>query len=228
MGNLQSVTDLTRLAQDVQYTTALRGMSESQKQAYFTSQKQQLLDDVLKTREATFQKTYTDAVRNNSIQHSLFFYQQRNRDLDNLGQAIRAKNENEIGVTKYNNDLATRQYEINEWSYNNKMDTLFVVQLLFVTVLLAAGLTYLNKLGFISMTIVGILAGILLLVNIVILVNRYNYTRQTRDKRYWNKRVFPRKAVPQGDSGSSVCEGMEGDMKSMPDQAPEPTDEPSL
>lgn len=223
MGNLQSVTDLTRLAQDVQYTTALRGMSEQQKQTYFNSQKQQLLDDVLKSRESTFQKTYTDAVRNNSIQHSLFFYQQRNRDLENMGQAIRAKNENEIGVTKFNNDLASRQHEINEWSYNNKMDTLFVVQLLFVTVLVAAGLTYLNKLGFFSMTIVGILVGILLAVDIAVLINRYNYTSKTRNKRYWNKRVFAQKQIPQGTSGSSVCEGMEGDMKSMPDEAPQPT-----
>jgi hypothetical protein len=223
MGNLQSVTDLTRLAQDVQYTTALRGMSEQQKQAYFSSQKQQLLNDVLKSRESTFQKTYTDAVRNNSIQHSLFFYQQRNRDLENMGQAISAKNENEIGITKYNNDLATRQYEINEWAYNNKMDTLFVVQLLFVTVLVAAALTYLNKMGFISMTIVGILVGILLFADILILINRYNYTNKTRNKRYWNKRIFPRKDIPQGTSGSSVCEGMEGDMVSMPAEAPKPT-----
>lgn len=223
MGNLQSVTDLTRLAQDVQYTTALRGMSEQQKQTYFDSQKRQLLDEVLKNREATFQKTYTDAVRNNSIQHSMFFYQQRNRDLENLGQAIKQKNESEIGVTKFNNDLATRQYEINEWAYNNKMDTLFMVQLLFVTVLVAAGLSYLNKLGFLSMTVVGILVGILLFIDILILVLRYNYTRVSRDKRYWNKRVFPRKDIPQGSgSDSSTCNGTEGFAVSEPAPAPAP------
>ena len=65
MGNLQSTTDLTRLVQDVQYTTALKGMTEQQKQNYFESQKQELLGDILNDREGTFQKTYTDATRNN-------------------------------------------------------------------------------------------------------------------------------------------------------------------
>jgi hypothetical protein len=224
MGNLQSVTDLTRLAQDVQYTTALRGMSEQQKQTYFNSQKQELIDDVLKDREATFQKTYTDAVRNNAIQHSLFFYQQRNRDLETLGSVIRNKNEAEIGTTKYNNQLATRQYEVNEWSYNNKMDTLFVFQLLFVTLALAAALMYVAKLGFVSQTVVGIVVGILLVIDILVLYNRYTYTNRTRNKRYWNKRNYPRRALPQGDDSGSTCPpNEEGFLDSQPGPAPPPS-----
>ena len=221
MGNVSSVTDLTRLVQDVQYTTALRGMSNTEKQAYFASQKQELIDDIVKDREATFQKTYTDAVRNNAIQHSLFFYLARNRDLDTLGQAIKSKNETEIGTTKYNNDLALRQSEINEWSYNNKMDTLFVFQILFITVLIAAGLAYLNKIGILPMTAVGLAIGVLLIIDIAVLVSRYSYTNNKRNKRYWNKQNFPRKQIPQGDSGS-VCEGMEGAMESLPAEAPKP------
>jgi hypothetical protein len=102
MGNLQSVTDLTRLVQDVQYTTALKGMTDQQKQNYFETQKQELLGDILKDREGTFQKTFVDATRNNSIQHSLFFYQQRNRDLQNLGDVI--KNQNESDRRKHSTD----------------------------------------------------------------------------------------------------------------------------
>lgn len=219
MGNLQSVTDLTRLVQDVQYTTALRGMTDQQKQNYFEAQKQELLGDILKDREGTFQKTFTDAARNNTVQQSLFFYQQRNRDIQNLGDAIKNQNEAAIGTTKYNNQLATRQYEINEWSYNNKLDTLFVFQILFVTLLLAAGLTYLNKLGFLSMTILGILVGILLFIDIAILINRFQYTARVRDQRYWNKRQFSKKSIPQG-SGSSVCPPGEEEVKSQPAEAP--------
>jgi hypothetical protein len=147
MGNLQSVTDLTRLVQDVQYTTALRGMTETEKQNYFDTQKQELLGDILKDREGTFQKTFVDANRNNSIQHSLFFYQQRNRDLQNMGDILKNQNESAIGTTKFNNQLATRQYEINEWTYNNKLDTLFVFQILFVTLVLTASLAYIHRMG---------------------------------------------------------------------------------
>lgn len=221
MGNLQSVTDLTRLVQDVQYTSALKGMTEQQKQSYFEAQKQELLGDILKDREGTFQKTYTDAVKNNTVQHSLFFYQQRNRDIDTLGKAIQNQNEAAIGTTKYNNQLATRQYEINEWSYNNKMDTLFVFQIMFVTLLLTAALVYLNSLGFLSTTILGLVVGILLFVDIAVLINRFNYTQKVRDKRYWNKRQFEKKAVPQGSG--SICPPGEEPTESQPDEAPAPS-----
>ena len=223
MGNLQSVTDLTRLVQDVQYTTALKGMTEQQKQDYFAKQKEELLGNVLQDREGTFAKVYTDATRNNAVQHSLFFYQQRNRDIDNIGRAIQNQNEAAIGTTKFNNQLATRQYEINQWSYENKMDTLFVFQILFVTILLAAGLAYLNRIGLLSMTILGILAGILLFIDIAILLNRFNYTKKTRDQRYWNKRQFTKKSIPQG-SGSSICPpGEELNPDSQPADAPPPS-----
>lgn len=221
MGNLQSVTDVTRLAQDVQYTTALRGMSEAEKQAYFADQKQELLGDILKDREGTFQKTFTDAQRNNSIQHSMFYYLQRNRDVQMLSDAIKNKNEYEIGSTKYNNQLATRQYEVNEWSYNNKLDTLFVFQILFVTIVLTAGLVYLNKLGMLPMTILGLLVGILLIIDIIVLINRMRYTNKTRNKRYWNKRNFPTKKQEQ-DSGS-ICPPGEVETDSQPDTAPAPS-----
>jgi hypothetical protein len=193
-------------------------MTEQQKQNYFESQKQELLGEILKDREGTFQKTFVDANRNNSIQHSLFFYQQRNRDLQNMGDLLKNQNEAAIGTTKYNNQLATRQYEINEWSYNNKMDTLFVFQLLFVTLLLSASLVYINRLGFLSMTFVGILVGILLFVDIAILLNRYTYTKKTRDQRYWNKRQFDKKGT--SDGSGSICPPGEESTESQPAEAP--------
>lgn len=223
MGNLQSVTDLTRLVQDVQYTTALKGMTDQQKQNYFDSQKQELVGNILQDREGTFAKVYTDATRNNAVQHSLFFYQQRNRDIDTLGKAIKNQNESAIGTTRFNNQLATRQYEINQWSYENKMETLFVFQILFVTVLLAAGLAYLNRTGLLSMTILGILVGILLFIDIAVLLNRFQYTKRVRDQRYWNKRTFDKKSIPQG-SGSSICPpGEEPNSESQPADAPPPS-----
>lgn len=81
MGNLQSISDLTRLVQDVQYTSALKGMNAQERKNYFDTQRNEMINGVLDERASTFQKVYTDAVRNNSIQHSLLFYHMRNRDL---------------------------------------------------------------------------------------------------------------------------------------------------
>jgi hypothetical protein len=191
MGNLQSISDLTRLVQDVQYTSALKGMNPQERQNYFTTQKNEMINGVLDERVSTFQKVYTDAVRNNSIQHSLLFYHMRNRDLDDMGKAFVSSNKGAIDIATNNKNLANRQNEINEWSYGNKLDTLFVFQILFVTVLLSAGLVYLQKLGFYSSALLGVLTGILLFIDIVIIINRVNWTTRVRDQRYWNRRQFP-------------------------------------
>lgn len=210
MGNLQSISDLTRLVQDVQYTAALKGMTPQEKQRYFESQKEELLDDVLNDRAGTFQKVMTDATRNNAIQNSLFFYLQRNRDMADIGNTFQNQNEQAINTTRYNNQLANRQYEINEWTYNNKLDTVFVFQLLFITLLVAAGLTYLQKLGFFSQALLGLLSGILLFIMVAVIINRSMYTSKIRDQRFWNRRQFPKKDLPVVP-GASVCPGNEAE-----------------
>lgn len=220
MGNVSSVTDLTRLAQDVQYTSALRNMTDTEKEAYFQSQKDQLVNSVLDNRQGTFQKTYTDALRNNSIQNSYMFYQQRNRDLFDIGKDMENKNISAIDTSKYNHDLAQRQYEINEWSYNNKMDTLFVFQLLFVTLALTAGLAYLNRLGILSIYILGLVVGVILIIDIAVILNRYAYTAKVRDQRFWNRRQFAKKDLPQGSGRGTECEEGFLEKDSQPDKAP--------
>jgi uncharacterized protein YeaC (DUF1315 family) len=216
MGNIESINGLTRLVQDVQYSTALKNMTPEQKDNYFRSQKQELLNNILTEREGTFEKIYTDAQKNNSLQNSLLFYQQRNKDLEELGNAFDTTNKNAISTTKFNNDLSTRQYEINEWSYNNKMDTLFVFQLLFLSLVLSAIFLYLSKVGLFGTPLLGFLCGLLLLGVVIVLVVRSMYTANQRDQRYWNRRQFNKKSVPQGSGPGSICPPTEGYQDSKP------------
>ena len=216
MGNVESINSLTRLVQDVQYSSALRNMTPEQKESYFRSQKDDLLNGVLSEREGTFTKMHTDAQRNNAIQTSLLFYQQRNQDLKDLGNTFDAQNKTAISVTKFNNDLANRQYEINQWGYENKMDTLFVFQLLFVSLVLSAIFVYLSKIGLFGAPLLGLLCGILLITVILVLVVRSIYTARSRDQRYWNRRQFNKKSVPQGSGPGSICPPTEGFMNSQP------------
>lgn len=221
MGNIESINGLTRLVQDVQYSSALKGMTAEQKDNYFRSQKSELLNSVLSEREGTFAKMHTDAQKNNAIQTSLLFYQQRNKDLQELGNAFDVQNKTAINTTKYNNDLATRQYEINQWSYNNKMDTLFVFQLLFVSLVLSAIFVYMSKIGLFGGALLGLLCGLLLVSVVLVLVVRAIYTAKQRDQRYWNRRQFNKRAVPQGSGPGSICPPTEG----FQDSKPAPLDE---
>ena len=91
---------------------------------------------------------------------------------------------------EYNKDLAKRQTQINEWSYNNKMDTLFVFQLMFISLLFVGILLSLKGQGIVSGPFVWYSMGIVLILNILIIVNRSMYTNTKRDSKYWNRRHF--------------------------------------
>jgi len=87
-------------------------------------------------------------------------------------------------------DLASRQNEINEWTYNNKMDSLFVFQLIFISLLTVALLTVLSSQGYIGSGFVRYVMIVLAFIVVIVIINRYVYTRTTRDKRYWNRKRF--------------------------------------
>jgi hypothetical protein len=91
---------------------------------------------------------------------------------------------------EYNTQLANRQTEINEWSYNNKMDTLFVFQLLFISMLIICILMMFSYSGIIGRYFVGYTFGILVIINIIVIINRSVYTNNIRDKHVWGRVLF--------------------------------------
>lgn len=91
---------------------------------------------------------------------------------------------------EYNSQLATRQTEINEWSYNNKMDTLFVFQLLFISIIIISILMMFSYQGTIGRPFVIYTIIVLVIINIIVIVNRSMYTNKIRDKKQWGKVIF--------------------------------------
>jgi hypothetical protein len=204
MGNLQSLTDATRNVQDAQYIRALQGMTPEQRTSYFASQKTQFVNNLLDERESAFQKTYTDMIKNTNVQHSLLYYKARNSDVDEIGKQMDNKNKATENTAIYNKQLAERQYEINEWTNNNKQETLFVFQLLFITLLVVSLFAFLQRLGYFSNLLFGALTGLLLFLVAATIANRANYTNRIRGKRYWNKKDTTR--TGGGSSGDpNIC-----------------------
>jgi len=91
---------------------------------------------------------------------------------------------------RVNNISAKRQYEINEWTSNNKLDTLFFYQLLLITLTITAPLLYLNKNGLLPSAAFYGITGVLGIAVVLTLLIRYQYTIGARDLRYWNRRRF--------------------------------------
>ena len=100
-------------------------------------------------------------------------------------------------------DTYTRQGEINEWQAQNKLDTLFFLQITFLFFTLTVILIFLNQWGALPSQVVSLIIGILVVVVIGVLWNRASYTAQTRDKRYWNRRYI---GLDSGITAASQCE----------------------
>jgi hypothetical protein len=197
MSDLSNYIEDVLQAQDAQYTVALQNMTPAERKTFFDSQRARIQENVLSQPSNTFQKTFTDLIRNNAGYTSFYYYLGRNRDLNDLGKSLKDMNQANIGTATYNKQLATRQNEINEWSYNNKLDTLFIFQILFITILLITVFAYLYKTGILSAAFLGLLTGVVIVINVFIIANRARYTNIMRDKRYWNRRNFPRYATQE-------------------------------
>jgi len=83
-----------------------------------------------------------------------------------------------------------KQTEINEWSYNSKKDTLFLFQLAFIGLTLGVVLFWVASTGMIGDTLVMYIMIIIFVILAVVWYMRYTYTKDTRDKVHWNKKVF--------------------------------------
>jgi hypothetical protein len=93
----------------------------------------------------------------------------------------------------YEGDVEGRKYEMNEWTVNNKKDTLFVFSMLFIVISGLLLITGLLRLNMISNTFWMALSVLLILIFIFTVVYRSQYTDVYRDKKYWNRKLFPGK-----------------------------------
>jgi hypothetical protein len=85
---------------------------------------------------------------------------------------------------------ATRQFEINEWTTNNRQETIFVYQFVFFGILIATIIGGFYRTGVLGGPIASFLTFIVVAIVVFLIVYRAQYTIFKRDKRYWNKRRF--------------------------------------
>ena len=83
-----------------------------------------------------------------------------------------------------------RQGEINEWQAQNKFDTLFFLQCVFIYLMGFVILVYIWRKGILPSSTYYYIIIIMSVVLIGIFWNRYMYTRSYRDNRYWNRRYL--------------------------------------
>jgi DNA-binding CsgD family transcriptional regulator len=117
--------------------------------------------------------------------------------------------------------LAKRQYEINQWTSSNMMDTLFVFQLMFIGISIAAIMTSLYRMGIVNGSTYAIFIAVILLAIVFTIVRRAQYTRYTRDQRFWNRRQFDRAPAPPVKINIPTCSGISDTITNIADSEKE-------
>lgn len=126
-----------------------------------------------------------DAASNNSLTYGVLL--SRNKTIDDIAKDMTTLN---TQATNGSKDTYSRQAEINEWQAQNKLDTLFFLQLTFLFFTLMVVLLFLRQYGVMTNGMLWTIGSVLVVLLIGTLWNRASYTNNSRDKRYWNRRFL--------------------------------------
>ena len=127
------------------------------------------------------------AAGNSSQALTYGMYMYRNKTISDIANDLTNKNKS---VNNGASDTFARQGEIDEWQAQNKLDTFFFLQCLFLYLTSIIVLIFLQKFAIIPSSTIQLFIAILTIVLIGILWNRAYYTSKLRDKRYWNRRYI--------------------------------------
>ena len=124
----------------------------------------------------------------NSNQALLYgMYLSRNKTISDAAVDLTLRNKMFDNGTS---ETYARQGEINEWEAQNKFDTLFFLQCMFIYLTGFIILVYMWRKGLLPSSTYYYIIIIMTVVLIGIFWNRYMYTTTYRDNRYWNRRYM--------------------------------------
>ena len=192
MSDLGSIIKQTLLYQDVDLATALNNFRQSpaELQSFLQQQQSTIYKDIIKQKQNVFSKVYGDLDRAAKSQESVLMYNKRNKELTTMQDQVYNNQVNMASAVLNDQNMATRKNEMNEWSVGNKNDTLFVYSALFIALSGMLLCVVLWKMSLMSGYFSGSLMGLILVIFVLILVRRSQYTSNTRDQRYWNRKNF--------------------------------------
>lgn len=162
-----------------------------------------LKTDILQYENDDFKQSFMPSIEMSSTAVNTGRLVGKNASLSGISSQLYTQNQDSMNTYTRAKDTYTRQGEINEWQAQNKLDTLFFLQILFLFFSVMVILLYLRQGKVLSATSVYSVIGFLLLVVIAVLWNRISYTNISRDTRYWNRRHIT--ANPNALSSSNQC-----------------------
>lgn len=210
--NLDVLIEQTSLLSDMELQSYLASLSESQKTDFVGSNVVGAINSVKAQKSSKFNDLFDQMIGADNNVTSAAYYIARTRDLTDFAKDVDDLMVKQLNVTDVNTGLAHRQHEINDWANFNKLDTLYIMQILFVSLSFVGILAYLLSTGSIGHPLFAFLCYSVAAVSILMLIIRWRYTNVARDGRYWHKARFPRQqggvnmapTCPTGGGGASL------------------------
>jgi len=194
----KDIVDLQDI-EKIQFLTSLQA-DPAAYASYVGEKSDRIMAETVDTKRASFVKVSSDMARMMDMDHNSIASLQRTNELINTENTIIAQQQNQLNSRTSNNDLTRRQVEINNWYYENKRETLFVLQFILLIVLTVVIVLYLAHSGWLTQDSADYIIGFIIIVGAGVWMYRWYYTTYIRDARYWSKRSFNTEKKLSGDS----------------------------
>jgi hypothetical protein len=206
----KDIVDLQDI-EKVQFLQTLQS-DPAQYSAYVAGKTGRVLSEVVDTKRASFVKVAGDMARQMDMDHNSRAALMRTQDLDSVQGQILTEQQARVNSVKYNDDLTRRQVEINNWYFENKRETLFVLQLVLLVMLFATIILTAVAQGWLGET-----AGDYLLMFVIVIgggvwLYRWYFTKNVRDPVLWNRRKFNQDGA-FAQPAAEICIGGDGETK---------------
>lgn len=159
-------------------------------QQYASERQNKQAEETLQIKRGNFQKAFYDMGRYMDMDHHARYYDVRNGDLNRAQNNIVSIAEANTSSLKFDMDNTKRQFLVNEWYAQNKLESLFFLQVAFLAMVSSMIVIMLGKMNLFPWIFGKYIVFIIASAAAILALYRFNYTRYTRDVRYWNKRKF--------------------------------------
>jgi hypothetical protein len=206
----KDIVDLQDL-EKVQYLMTLQ--SDPAKYAAYVQEKSgRIMSEVVDSKRAAFVKTAGDMARMMDMDHNSLVALNRTNDLMSMQDHVLREQESELSSIRTNKDNTRRQVEINNWYYENKRESLFVLQLILLVMLTITLILVGAAYEWIGQDGADYLMLFVLIVGLGTWLYRWYYTTYIRDARFWSRRNFSQDGKIAPPSGQ-ICIGSDGNTQ---------------
>jgi len=191
-----------QIAADTQLSSYFQQMTDSEKADFTGANVATAINNIKAAKQDRFNYLSEDLKGADNNLTSTAYYIARTKDLKDMASDINNVTMKQLSASDLNAGIITRQNEINEWANDNKLDTLYFLQVLFLSLTFISLIIFLKSNGLVSAYLMNLCIVLAAAFAVFVLITRARYTNVRRNPRYWNKMRFPREVGESSDAGS--------------------------